>query len=199
MLAAGVRVDLGIEDEDVDVAAQREHVVEPAEADVVRPAVTPDDPDALRDERVGERGESGGVGIVDAREGCAKRLDLRAPRSDRLLAVRHRRLKLRGEGVPDPPRELSQEDAGETADALELVAIHYETTEAAARQQLLQTEESFEEVKPELQLLSPEETADAGQAIERLASLVDQSASAQQVESAAKEARATVRRAARLR
>lgn len=92
-----------------------------------------------------------------------------------------------------------QEDAGATADALELVAIHYETTEAAARQQLLRAEESFGEVRPELQLLSPEDTADAGQAIERLASLVDQSASAQQVESAAEEARATVRRAARLR
>jgi hypothetical protein len=92
-----------------------------------------------------------------------------------------------------------QEDAGATADALELVAIHYETTEAAARQQLLRAEESFEEVRPELQLLSPEETADAGQAIERLASLVDQSASARQVESAAEDARATVRRAARLR
>ena len=92
-----------------------------------------------------------------------------------------------------------QEDAGATADALELVAIHYETTEAAARQQLRRAQESFEEVRPELQLLSPEETADAGQAIERLASLVDQSASAQQVESAAEEARATVRRAARLR
>ena len=92
-----------------------------------------------------------------------------------------------------------QEDAGATADALELVAIHYETTEAAALQQLLRAEESFEEVRPELQLLSPEETADAEQAIERLASLVDQSASAQQVESAAEDARATVRRAARLR
>ena len=92
-----------------------------------------------------------------------------------------------------------QEDAGATADALELVAIHYETTEAAALQQLLRAEESFEEVKPELQLLSPEETADAEQAIERLASLVDQSAPAQQVERAAEEARATVRRAAGLR
>ena len=92
-----------------------------------------------------------------------------------------------------------QEDAGATADALELVAIHYETTEAAALQQLLRAEESFEEVRPELQLLSPKETADAEQAIERLASLVDESASAQQVESAAEEARATVRRAAGLR
>ena len=92
-----------------------------------------------------------------------------------------------------------QEEAGATADALELVAIHYETTEAAARQQLQRAEQSFDEVRPELQLLSPEEAADAGQAIERLASLVDQSASSEEVERAAEEARATVRRAARLR
>jgi hypothetical protein len=92
-----------------------------------------------------------------------------------------------------------QEDAGATADALELVAIHYETTEAAAREQLERAEGSFAELRPELELLSPEETADAGQAIERLAMLVDQRAAAEEVERAAEEARATVRRAARLR
>ena len=92
-----------------------------------------------------------------------------------------------------------QEEAGATADALELVAIHYETTEAAAGQQLQRAEESFDEVRPDLQLLSPEETADAGQAIERLATLVDQSASAEEVERAAEEARAAVRQAAGLR
>ena len=44
-LATGVRVDLGVEDEDVDVAAGREDVVQAAEADVVGPAVAADDPD----------------------------------------------------------------------------------------------------------------------------------------------------------
>ncbi len=57
-LAAGVRVDLGVEHEDVDVAPGREHVVEAAEADVVGPAVAADDPDALADEGVGERLEA---------------------------------------------------------------------------------------------------------------------------------------------
>ncbi len=42
-------------------------------------------------------------------------------------------------------------------------------------------------------------TSDAGQAIQRLATLVDQSASAQEVERAAEEARTAVRRAAGLR
>ena len=92
-----------------------------------------------------------------------------------------------------------QEEASATADALELVAIHYETTEPAAAQQLQRAEESFDEVRPDLQLLSPEETVDAGRAIERLATLVDQSASAEEVERAAEEARTAVRQAAGLR
>jgi hypothetical protein len=45
-LAAGVRIDLGIEHQDVDVATGRQHVVESAIADVVGPAVATDDPDA---------------------------------------------------------------------------------------------------------------------------------------------------------
>ena len=61
-LAAGVRVDLGVEDEDVDVATGREDLVDAAEADVVGPAVTADDPDALADEIAGEREQMSGVG-----------------------------------------------------------------------------------------------------------------------------------------
>ena len=53
-LAARVRVDLGVEDEDVDVLVRGEDVVEAAVADVVGPAVAADDPDALLDEVVGE-------------------------------------------------------------------------------------------------------------------------------------------------
>ncbi len=51
-LAARVGVELGVEDQDVDVAAGGHHVVEAAEADVVGPAVAADDPDALVDEIV---------------------------------------------------------------------------------------------------------------------------------------------------
>ena len=43
-LATGVRVDLRVEHEDVDVAAGGHHVVEPAEVDVVGPAVAAHDP-----------------------------------------------------------------------------------------------------------------------------------------------------------
>ena len=60
-LAAGVRVDLGVEDEDVDVATRREDLVDAAEADVVGPAVAADDPDALADEIAGEGEQVPGV------------------------------------------------------------------------------------------------------------------------------------------
>ena len=92
-----------------------------------------------------------------------------------------------------------QADAGPVADALELVAIHYETAQDAAQQQLGRAEESFGEVRPELELLSPEETSEAAEAIEELASLVESGASPAQVERAAEEARASVRHAAGLR
>ena len=46
-LAAGVGVDLGVEDEDVDVVAGGQDVVQAAEADVVGPAVAAEDPDGL--------------------------------------------------------------------------------------------------------------------------------------------------------
>ena len=55
LLPAGVRVDLGVEHQDVHVAAERHHVVQTAEADVVGPAVTAHEPDALAHQVVGER------------------------------------------------------------------------------------------------------------------------------------------------
>ena len=54
-LAAGVGIDLGVEHQDVDVAAGGQHVIQAAVADVVGPAVAADDPDALFDQRVGQR------------------------------------------------------------------------------------------------------------------------------------------------
>jgi hypothetical protein len=59
LLAAGVRVDLGVEHEHVDVGAAGQHVVEAAVADVVGPAVTADDPHGFLDEIVGERAQLG--------------------------------------------------------------------------------------------------------------------------------------------
>ena len=46
-LSAGVGVDLGIEDEDVDVLAGSQNVIHAAEADIVGPAVAAEDPDGL--------------------------------------------------------------------------------------------------------------------------------------------------------
>ena len=67
-LAAGVGVDLGVEHQDVDVAAGGQHVVESAVADVVGPAVAAEDPDALLDQGVGDAEQVAGFGRVDAGE-----------------------------------------------------------------------------------------------------------------------------------
>ncbi len=58
-LAAGVRVDLGVEDEDVDVPSRGQHVVQATVADVVRPPVAADNPDALAHEMLGEASAGG--------------------------------------------------------------------------------------------------------------------------------------------
>ena len=52
-LPAGVGVDLGVHDEDVDVAPGGQDVVEPTRADVVGPAVAADDPHAAPQQVVG--------------------------------------------------------------------------------------------------------------------------------------------------
>ena len=65
LLAAGVRVDLGVEHQDVHVAAEREHVVEAAVADVVGPAVAADEPDRFLDQVVGAPLERARLRIVD--------------------------------------------------------------------------------------------------------------------------------------
>jgi hypothetical protein len=92
-----------------------------------------------------------------------------------------------------------QAEAGTTADALELVALHYDGSPQAARDQLARAQESFAEVEPDLRLLAPVETTGAAEAIARVESLVAREAPAGEVEEAAEAARAAVRRAARLR
>mmetsp|Transcript_7487 Transcript_7487/g.20229 ORF Transcript_7487/g.20229 Transcript_7487/m.20229 type:complete len:1155 (+) Transcript_7487:2178-5642(+) len=52
-LEAGVGVALGVKNQDVDVLARGQHVVQAAEADVVGPTVAADDPMRRRDEHVG--------------------------------------------------------------------------------------------------------------------------------------------------
>ena len=53
-LSAGVGVHLGVDDDDVDILAAGQDVVEAAEADVIAPAVAAEDPLALLDEAVTE-------------------------------------------------------------------------------------------------------------------------------------------------
>ena len=67
-LPAGVGVDLGIEHQDVDVAAAGQHVIQAAVPDVVSPAVAADDPDALFDQRIGNAEQVARFGGLDAGE-----------------------------------------------------------------------------------------------------------------------------------
>jgi hypothetical protein len=92
-----------------------------------------------------------------------------------------------------------QADADRVADAFELVGIHYGSTPEPARQQLERGRESFDAVRPQLELVSPVETRAAAASIQSLSSLVERGAPAAEVERAAQDARAAVRRAARLR
>jgi hypothetical protein len=92
-----------------------------------------------------------------------------------------------------------QSDAEPTADALELVALHYETSKEAARAQLERAQKSFAGLEPELRALTPEGAAAAAAAVVRVERLVESDAPADQVVQAAQAAEAAVRRAARLR
>ena len=112
LLAAGVRVDLGVEHEDVDVALAGQHVVEAAVADVVGPSVAADQPHALLHQVVGERLERG------APRAAWHRGQLTPQRAQRAHAARRCRLRstgsasssARGQRVAELRRELL--DAG---------------------------------------------------------------------------------------
>ena len=56
-MAAGVGIDFGVQDENVYLTAGGEDVVEAAEANVIGPAVTAHNPNALVDEGVGQSKE----------------------------------------------------------------------------------------------------------------------------------------------
>jgi len=49
-LSAGVGVDLGVEDKDVDVLAGAEDVIESAETDIKGPSIAAEDPNTLANE-----------------------------------------------------------------------------------------------------------------------------------------------------
>ena len=53
-LSAGVGVHLGVDDDDIDILAAGQHVVQTAESDIIAPAVAAEDPLALLDEAVAE-------------------------------------------------------------------------------------------------------------------------------------------------
>ena len=93
-----------------------------------------------------------------------------------------------------------REKAGVITDALELVPIHYEssnaTTRQGARDQLGRALEQFRELEPQLALLDSEQTAAAATALEEVNRLASQDAPPAEVEAAASRARDAVRAAA---
>ena len=96
-LAAGVGVDLGVQDEHVDVAPAGEHVVEPAGADVVGPAVAADDPHGCAAaggrprcagrRRPGRRGRRAGASSSATRSRWAASSDSRTCRASRMASA----------------------------------------------------------------------------------------------------------------
>jgi hypothetical protein len=88
-------------------------------------------------------------------------------------------------------------DASEVTDALELVPLHYESTNEATRQgardQLSRARERFDALAHDLRVLDPERAAAASRAMADLVRLVDDDAPLAQVEAAAKRARRAVR------
>ncbi len=63
-LSAGVGIHLGIEHQDVDVAAAGQHVVQTAVADIIGPAVAADDPDGFLDQAVGQADQILGAAVA---------------------------------------------------------------------------------------------------------------------------------------
>jgi hypothetical protein len=100
---------------------------------------------------------------------------------------------------PEPSLESQIADVREqvrpVADALELVAIHYDASAEAAGAQLDRAVASFEDVEGELALIDPAGTTAARTAIAELSSLVSSGAPAADVERAAAAAEEAVRAA----
>ena len=114
-LAAGVGVDLRVEDEDVDVPAGAQDVVEAAVADVVRPAIPAHDPDALADEVVGERQQVTRVGAglaVQPAQGLAESHDPGALRLDLRVGLLVGLEDVPDKIGPDGRRELRDQPSG---------------------------------------------------------------------------------------
>ena len=65
LLSAGIGIDLGVQDQDVDVAVRRQDVIQAAVADVVSPAIAADDPHALWEQVIGHDGETARSRIID--------------------------------------------------------------------------------------------------------------------------------------
>ena len=93
-----------------------------------------------------------------------------------------------------------RDQASEITDALELVPLHYESTNATTRQgaldQLARARATFAGLEPQLALLDREGAAEASKALTELERLAQADAAPADVDAAATEARRAVRAAA---
>lgn len=101
LLAAGVRVALGVEHQHVDVLRQAEDVIQTAEADVVGPAVTADQPDGFIHQVVGAGRQLARVFAFEIGQQRAQFGDL--------LTARLRRHVAHLQGIDQPLRQLRRQ------------------------------------------------------------------------------------------
>src|ERR1051326_2549513 len=107
--------DLSVCSSFAPMAATGEDVIEPAEADVVRPAVAADDPDALLHQRVGEREELLLVGRIELVHARLQNLDARALLGDLRLVLLLASEDVGGEALPNLHGDAPQQLGGELA------------------------------------------------------------------------------------
>ena len=111
-LAPGVGVDLGVEDQNVEVVTERQDVIETAVADIEGPAVAAEQPDALAHQVVGDRLETARFEGLDGPQHLAQRGYARALLGDSLLRRLVRRQQIVNEVVTEPGCERRQQRSG---------------------------------------------------------------------------------------
>ena len=131
-LPAGVGVDLGVQDEHVDVAPGGQHVVEPARADVVGPAVAADDPHAAPQQVVGDAAQvvDGGSRVPFQAAGAARppvpagpRARIRGPAGRRGWRRRGRRRRRHAARSSRLPGQLGVQVGGQAQPEAELGVV----------------------------------------------------------------------------
>ncbi|MNG97572.1 hypothetical protein D3C79_566900 [compost metagenome] len=100
LLATGVGVALGVEHQHVDVLPQTQHMVEPAEADVIGPAIAADEPDRLVHQVIRIPRQLSGARLGAILQQAAQLLDMGPLLGDRQTGVLQPLLQLGRDDIP---------------------------------------------------------------------------------------------------